>query len=537
MSTTAEYEATASKLDGYFLPPAGRWQEFDSAGTGPGAESESWSPPTEIVSDLPPAPEFNAHVLLPKTLSEFVLDESDRMVCSPDYVAAALLVCLGSVIGASCGLKPKRRDDWIVVPNLWGGIVGEPSSKKSPALGTVTRFIDRLEAREADKLVEAKKTFEAELAAYEAHQNAVKAAMKKAASGKPDSLKMASAINDLQAISAPIEPHARRYKSNSATIEKLCDIETKNPQGIMVFRDELTGLLASWDSDGHDGDRAYYLEGWNGTGTFNNDRIGRGEQFVKNHCISILGGIQPDKLESYLAGVTEDLDNDGRVQRFQVLVYPDPVPWQWRDRYPVKGAREAVRDIFDRLSVFDPVQDGASPADDFVKLPHFYFDDPAQEVFIEWCHDLNLIQVAQEQSPMMRQHLGKYEKLFCSIALVLHLAEGNIGPVKVESAIRAASWCEHLAAHARRTYGLIDCARVSTAKMLLRRMADGKLKTGFTLRDIRNKNWSGATTSTQIMAALAKLEFHNCVLGTESTGNGRPTTVYQVNPALIGGKK
>ena len=40
-------------------------------------------------------PTFDGPTLLPKTLCEFVLDEADRMPCSPDYVAAALIVALG----------------------------------------------------------------------------------------------------------------------------------------------------------------------------------------------------------------------------------------------------------------------------------------------------------------------------------------------------------------------------------------------------------------------------------------------------------
>jgi len=194
-----------------------------------------------------------------------------------------------------------------------------------------------------------------------------------------------------------------------------------------------------------------------------------------------------------------------------------------------------VRDMFDRLSTFDPVQDGATPADDFVKLPHFYFDDAAQEIFIEWCTDLNQVQIVKEQDPLMKQHLGKFEKLFCSLALILHLAEGNIGPVKSDSALRAAAWCDYLAGHARRIYGMVEGAKVSTAKMLLRRIQDGKLKSGFTLRTVRQKNWSGATNNIQIEAALAMLEAHHCVRGFESASGGRPTTTYEVNPALIGG--
>ena len=497
-----------------------------------------WPEPTEIVSQLPVAPEFDAGVLLPKALADFVLDEADRMPCSPDYIAAALVVCLGSVIGAKCGLKPKRRDDWIVVPNLWGGIVGDPSSKKSPALGTVTRFLDRLETLEAEKLVDALSCFEAEKAAFEAHQSAVKASMKKAAGGgKPDHLKMAASIADMQSLQAPEEPHALRYKSNDSSVEKLGDILSRNPQGIMVFRDELTGLLASWEREGHEGDRAFYLESWNGTGSFNIDRIGRGEQFVKTLCLSIFGGIQPDKIESYLEGIASSLDNDGRVQRFQVMVYPNAVPWAWCDRYPVDGAREAVRDVFDRLSVFDPVQVGATPADDFVKLPHFQFDDEAQEVFIEWCTELNLVHIANEQDPLMKQHFGKFEKLFCSLALVLHLAEGNVGSVKVDSALRAAAWCKYLAGHARRIYGMVEGAKVATAKMMCRRIKEGKLKPGFTVRDVLRKCWAGVTTGLQAESALLILEEHHYLRSHESTNPaGRPTTQYEINPALIGGK-
>lgn len=49
--------------------------------------------------------------------------------------------------------------------------------------------------------------------------------------------------------------------------------------------------------------------------------------------------------------------------------------------------------------MFDPVQDGATPADDFVKLPHFYFDDEAQQVFIEWCTELHQKHIPGEQNP------------------------------------------------------------------------------------------------------------------------------------------
>jgi len=519
--TREEYEALAAKLDNREPPanakpkaqplpkrPAANEEVPDLTSAPPSADMppivESWPALREIKTELPPAPAFDAKALLPDTLADFVLDEADRMPCPPDYIAAALLVCLGSVIGARCAIKPKRRDDWLVTPNLFGGIVGDPSAKKSPALSTVTRFLDRLEAQEADKLKEALKVHEAEMAAFEAHQAAIKTSMKKAASGVGDSSKMSAAVADMQELEPPAKPTQRRFKSNDSTVEKLGDLLTINPQGLLVYRDELIGLLASWEKEGREGDRAFYLEGWNGTGSFNIDRIARGSLHIPNLCLSVFGGIQPELLERYLAGMAASLDNDGRIQRFQVLAYPEPTPWQWRDRYPVKGAREAVRDLFDRLAVFDPMQDGATPADDFLKLPHFAFDDEAQDLFIEWNTELHTKLISGEQNPLMRQYLGKFEKLFCATALILHLAE-NIGPVKLDSALRAAAWCEYLAGHARRIYGLVEASKVNTARMVGRRIADGKMVDGFTVRDVVRKQWAGVTTTMQAESALAIL--------------------------------
>lgn len=517
----AEYNAVASVLDMPLDKPV----------------RPSWPDPREIKADLPPAPPLDAAALLPKVLADFVLDEADRMPCAPDFVASALLVALGAVIGTKCAIKPKRRDDWIVTPNLYGGVVGDPSAKKTPGINTVLRFLDRLEAKEAELLENRMKVFEVELAAFEAHQSAVKTSMKKAASGKPDKIKMELAMADMQNLQAPDEPRARRFKSNDATTEKLGDLLTHNQMGMLVFRDELIGLLASWDKDGREGDRAFYLEGWNGTGSFSIDRIARGSLHIKCLCLSVFGGIQPDLLERYLSGISSSLDNDGRIQRFQVLVYPDPVPWEWRDRYPVKGAREAVRDLFDRLASFDPLQDGAAPADDFVKLDHFYFDDAAQELFIVWSTELHRELIAKEQNPLMQQHLGKFEKLFCAVALILHLAEGNIGPVTLDSAVRAAAWCEYLQGHARRIYGMVDAAKINTARTLGRRIAEGKLPDNFTARDVWKKGWGSIKTTADAESALAVLEEYGWLVSYEVTEQpGRPTSRYAINPKIRGQK-
>jgi hypothetical protein len=85
--TPTEYERLAAQLDAV----AGTPENVE-----PTTTPEAWPEPREIKAELPPAPPFDAKVLLPPTLADFVLDEADRMPSSPDFIAAALLVALGS---------------------------------------------------------------------------------------------------------------------------------------------------------------------------------------------------------------------------------------------------------------------------------------------------------------------------------------------------------------------------------------------------------------------------------------------------------
>jgi Protein of unknown function (DUF3987) len=57
------------------------------------------------------------------------------------------------------------------------------------------------------------------------------------------------------------------------------------------------------DRRGHENDRAFYCEAWNGTGAYTYDRIGRGTLHIRAACLSVLGGIQPGPLEPYLREV------------------------------------------------------------------------------------------------------------------------------------------------------------------------------------------------------------------------------------------
>src|SRR5713101_1797304 len=61
-----------------------------------------------------------------------------------DFVAVGALVAAAAIIGRKVAIRPKRQDDWAVVPNLWGLAVGPPGLMKSPALAEALHPLRRL---------------------------------------------------------------------------------------------------------------------------------------------------------------------------------------------------------------------------------------------------------------------------------------------------------------------------------------------------------------------------------------------------------
>ena len=49
--------------------------------------------------------------------------------------------------------------------------------------------------------------------------------------------------------------------TTDATIESVGVIIRDNPRGLTIYRDELIGLLVSWDRDDHKQDRAFRYPG------------------------------------------------------------------------------------------------------------------------------------------------------------------------------------------------------------------------------------------------------------------------------------
>jgi hypothetical protein len=510
-------------------------RDYDDLAARLDAESQSinggnsWPEPTPLPDGLPPVASFD-YELLPPILRRRVEDIAERMQCPPDFPAVALMVMLSSLIGRRCGIAPKRADDWTVVPNLWGMAIGRPGVMKSPPLAEIMRPLQVLQARASDVYEQDQTEYQAGvMVATESERVAKDAIRKMLKEGKTT----AAEERAQEAVSRETEePICRRYVVNDSTVEKLGEILNENPCGILLFRDELNGYFRTLERQGHEADRAFYLECWNGDGSFTYDRIGRGTLHIAGACLSILGSIQPGPLADLVRGLRGSGD-DGMLQRFQLAVWPDVRPdWRNIDRPPDREARDAVQAIIERFDRMAAEKLGA----ELGEIPVLRFSESAQDLFDVYREALELRLRDDSEHAMVEAHLAKFRSLVPSIALLIHLTEASTGPVDRLPLERAIAWAEYLESHARRIYAPAISPDMDAARALSKRIRQGHVTEAFSLRDIYNNGWSGLATREDVASAVAVLVDHDWLRAVEEPTPGRTRTIYRINPAVLPSK-
>ena len=495
-----------------------------------------WSKPEPIPTVLLPVDPFDM-VLLPSAVRSWVADIAERMQCPPDFPAIGAMVALSSVVGRKACIAPKRRDDWSVVPNLWGMVVGRPGVMKSPALAEVLKPLDRLQtlANELHQASLREHGVSAKLDGMAEKATELKA-QKLLTQGKREEARRIM-IEVAGAVTNKL-PALRRFKVTDASVEALGEILIENPWGVLAYRDELNGLLRSLDKEGQEGARAFYLQGYDGNQGYTFDRIIRGRNLhIPAVCIGMLGGIQPGKLQAYIHdAVSCGTGDDGLLQRFGLLVWPD-VDGEWRniDRFPDTPAKQAAFDTFHRLDAMPPSTDLETGE----PTPTVYrFVPEAQDEFDAWRSNLETGLRSGEHHPAMESHLSKYRKLIPAIALVCSLSEGE-SAVSHDSLLRALAWSKYLQSHAARAYSAGTGQQSEGAQALLKKIQAGEVSDGFALRSVYLKGWAHLNTPGAAKAAAAML----CDLGHlrrvdrhPGIAGGRPTATYCINPATQEGK-
>jgi hypothetical protein len=391
------------------------------------------------------APEFPTSAL-PKPVARLVEESAAAIGCPPDAIGLSALIALGSAIGNSRVIQPKKG--WTESAAIYGAVIADSGEKKTAAIAATTDVVQNLENtlnREHDKGLE---EFAREEREYEVER---KEAAKQGLAAPPP----------------PRRPIAERVHINDTTLEALIPILKENPRGVMLERDELVGWVKAMDqykAGGKGAERQYWLSAWSNR-PVSVDRKGQsGPTSVLRPFVSVVGSIQP----SVLPELAENRE-DGMLERF-LFAYPEPLNAMWTEDEVSDAAKAAYQDLYERL------RDLGMEADELgdpIEKP-VTFSTEAKQLYVATYNDHRLEMSLPGFPSYLRSPFSKLEAYFLRITLILAACrftlDGLAERIEAGDVLRAVALTDYFKEQARRVFGALggqdprnrlmeDCAR------------------------------------------------------------------------------
>lgn len=482
--------------------PAGQGTGFVRLGPPKPEPVDLWEAP-QIFADVQPAvPPFELD-FLPDSLQGWAKDIAYRTSVPLDFTGICALVSLAGCVGRRAFVYPKKNDkEWKEALAVSGMVVATSGALKTP---TWKPFMNVLMEQQVD---------------WQEEHDEVETAYQQAwaqwkASGNPEG--------------EPEEPApSRRLIANDATPEKLHAIMGHTPEGLCMYRDELSSWMTELNQPGRDAQLGIMLAAMNGDDNYTLDRIKRGSITAKM-CASLFGGIQPSPLTDFL-NESRNIDN-GLVPRFGLAVWPDvPVNQVVIDKAADEDAKERFRAVVRALA--------SLPAEAI----YLHFNPEAQTIFNKWLTEITG-RLRNEKHTGMQSHMSKYRGLLPKLAGLLQLADlvtprgdvplGNqiIDAAHLNRALRLLAYLE---THMVRIYAVVKSELQKAEESLAEHIENGDLKDGFTAREISRKCWGNLKKEEVVDSALATMAdagWIRVMMSDKKTG--RPTVRYQVNPRVL----
>lgn len=408
---------------------------------------------------------------LPPVIADFARSRAEVIGADPAGIVLGCLVTCAAAISDDFTIKPKKHDDWTQSPRLWGMIVGVPSATKTSALEEAFKPLRGFNAELAE---EDRKLMAEYMIKKQIYDKLAKAYVNEAAKAQAEGTEVGPAPV------APEEPPQRCAWVDDTTIEKLSDILSDNPHGVLLFNDEIASFFGKMDAyrqNGASGDRAFWLQAYNG-GSRRIDRVTRGTIHIKNCGMSILGSAQPSKLGEFLSKSTDD----GLIQRFLIIHVRDCGVDKDVESDPSIVRR--YRDLVTKLFNMSAPNDGGS----------FVLDAAARKIREEFINQAKEHERLAGEN-MLGSHLGKWRGLFVRLLLIWHMIEygstSEYPPREIsgDTAERVRRFMlQFLWPHAFKTYvAPISTKELKHARIIGRGIVANKLNGILTTRDIHTK--------------------------------------------------
>jgi hypothetical protein len=356
--------------------------------------------------------------LLPEPMAEYVRQSWVTLGKEADPVCIALPLLASAAAAIGPVRRFRVRHDWVTAPVIWGAVVGESGSKKSPSFNAGTRFLQERHNVNAEQW----KREYAEWKSLKAEYDAAKKSRKRGEEIEP----------------LPDPPGLTQFVVDDATIESLIPIFEAR-QSVLLSNDELSGWVASFDryTQKEGADVARYLKLYD-AGSWTKNRLSSGFAHVSSASLSIAGGIQPRVLaKSFGAHVY-----NGLLPRFMLVEPPEGFA-EWPEQGVDFATMTAMNDVFDVLLALAP--------DEYEKPLVIDLDPDATRVFIrDWWEPVS--EERRRTKGPVKSMLAKAESWAVRLAGTIHLCRQagsepalphRIDVDSIERGIGLARWFAH----------------------------------------------------------------------------------------------
>ena len=463
--------------------------------------------------DVPALP--TEEIFSPAT-ADWIEHAAESVGAPSDYVALGLLGAMVGVCGA--GVTVQATAQWSEPLVLWLAAIGAPSAGKTPALATARSLIEAIERDKRMGDDERRRHHQAlEASAKLAHEAWLKDVEAAHGKGCPAPLPPPDA--------EPPPPFVPlQYLIGDATLESIADVVSGNPRGVVSWHDELAGWLQSFSRYSNGSNRPAWLEGWS-AGPVRINRKSRREPLVLQKLpLSVVGTIQPDRLKEALAGA-----DDGLPARF-LYSWPAPVAFKslTERRAPMS---EAMLERLQRIAC------AVGTVDQPLVLR---LEPEAFSLFDEFCGEHHT--EADDQVGLLTGWYGKGAGTVLRLAGALHLlGEAEAGremgaDISAETIRRAAGfWSDYFQEHVKAAFAT---AGLSDKERRLRRAVAWMQRhpsTEVSVRQLHQEAFAKTISTEDIASVAGDLSKLGVLRMTARTrGPGRPSSTWQVNPAIHG---
>jgi hypothetical protein len=478
--------STTDALDGLRNAPEVKLEDI-------GAEEphDAWPVPQDLATLEAPLPPWKRGIL-PSAIEGLAEALGGQLLVEPTAPAVAMLAAVSAVLGYRRVVVAPEPDNpgWEEVPALWVALIGPPGSGKTPLIREASRPLWSIEHGLAEQNRRDWEAYEVDLERWQA--------AKRGERGEK-----------------PKPPSPRRLVVSDITPEKLGVILEANP-AVLVYVDELKGLLQSWRREDRAAGRAFFMSAYHGNSSVI-DRVMRGTLYLERPQVAILGGIQPGPWHQVVrGGLSRGEDADGLLQRFTPVVI-DPLP-PVREPPPVpKEALWAYEEAVMRLWG-EEVPQWVRPSLE------------AYNLWREWRFETLQEQRNPELPEAWRGYLSKRIGLTARLAGILSTLWEEGGIISERTMARAIYLVKAiLEPHARRAWRVGQVGDISSALRLGKKLKESRVER-FTRREVYRNEWGGISSSEEAGQALWLLEKAGWVLYDPAT------KAYWVNPRIREGR-